>query len=201
MLTRHKILEAGLEVLEADGAHGISMRKLAKRLDVTATAIYHYFDGRESLLEAIVDEVCSKIVSQAPREGGWKDQLRGLMASMVRQSLEHPRASVWSITTYARRAPVMSLHEAIFGILLDAGFPPDQADHVKGAVLRVCVGHLVLHEAAARDWTELPADRYPHYHAVEAARLRADQVEHFKFALDAVLAGLPDPSDEGEPPA
>ncbi|MFI9591874.1 TetR/AcrR family transcriptional regulator [Nonomuraea sp. NPDC052265] len=201
MLTRHKILEAGLEVLEADGAHGISMRKLAKRLDVTATAIYHYFDGRESLLEAIVDEVCSNIVSRAPREGGWKDQLRGLMDSMVRQSLEHPRASVWSITTYARRAPVMSLHEAIFGILLDAGFPPDQADHVKGAVLRVCVGHLVLHEAAARDWTELPADKYPHYRAVEAARRRADQVEHFRFALDAVLAGLPDPNHGGEPAA
>ncbi|MEW9548337.1 TetR/AcrR family transcriptional regulator [Nonomuraea sp. NPDC050783] len=190
MLDRGRILEAGLELLEEDGQHGVTMRKLAKRLDVSATAIYHYFDGREALLEAIVEHVCGRIVSETPGEGDWAERLRGLLISMVDHLSAHPRASAWAVTAYARRAPVLKLHDAILGVLLDAGFPADKAVRVKAAVMRLCVGHMVLNEAAGREEVAYSAEEYPHYHAVEAAQRRSDQQQNFLFALDALLAGI-----------
>src|SRR6266508_4254417 len=47
VLTPDKILDAALELVDATGPDGLTMRRLADRLGVTATAIYHYFDGRD----------------------------------------------------------------------------------------------------------------------------------------------------------
>lgn len=47
---RQRILDAGRDLLLAEGIEGFSMRKLAKRIDYTATAIYFHFPDKESLL-------------------------------------------------------------------------------------------------------------------------------------------------------
>ncbi|GAA4068565.1 MULTISPECIES: TetR/AcrR family transcriptional regulator [Actinomadura] len=190
MLTRDRILDAGLELLEEEGPHGITMRKLAKRLDVTATAIYHHVDGRDVLLDAIVDRVCAAIVAEAPREGGWRDRLRGLLTVLVERASRHPRASVWAITEYARRPPVIRLHDAMLSILLDAGFTPARAVHLKGAAMRLVVGHLVILEASSREWSRAPGEGDSAFETVRPAQENAAPAEAFRVGLDALLAGI-----------
>lgn len=53
--TREKILEAGRELLLSDGFHGFSMRKLAAKVNYTATAIYFHFPDKEALLGELVE--------------------------------------------------------------------------------------------------------------------------------------------------
>jgi AcrR family transcriptional regulator len=45
-----KILEEAENIVVSSGHEELNMRDLAKRVGVTATAIYHYFDGKEALL-------------------------------------------------------------------------------------------------------------------------------------------------------
>jgi AcrR family transcriptional regulator len=53
--TREKILAAGRDLLLTEGFHGFSMRKLAARVDYTATAIYSHFPDKDALLGELVE--------------------------------------------------------------------------------------------------------------------------------------------------
>ena len=48
------ILEAARDLLAEGGVAGLSMRHIADRVGVTATAIYHYFDGKQALINRVV---------------------------------------------------------------------------------------------------------------------------------------------------
>jgi AcrR family transcriptional regulator len=44
-----RILDEGEAIIRDEGFEELNMRKLARRVGVTATAIYHYFEGKEDL--------------------------------------------------------------------------------------------------------------------------------------------------------
>jgi AcrR family transcriptional regulator len=48
------ILEAASDLLASHGLRGLSMRQVAERVGVSATAIYHYFDGKQALIHRVV---------------------------------------------------------------------------------------------------------------------------------------------------
>lgn len=189
MLSRESILDAGLQLLDEGGPPALSMRTLARRLGVTATAIYYHYAGREELLEAVVDEVCRRIVAPVPPDGPRDDRLRALATAMVDEAGAHPAVATWVITNYARQGPVLRVHELILAILHEAGVDPDAAMQVKGSLLRYCVGHLTLRAAApGPHWRELPEDEFPEHWAAGAAIDRFDPEANFRAGIDALLA-------------
>jgi len=52
--TREEILARASELYLTDGLAGLSMRKLAKEVGVTAPALYRYYEGREALVADLV---------------------------------------------------------------------------------------------------------------------------------------------------
>jgi AcrR family transcriptional regulator len=48
------ILEAARDLLAEKGLQGLSMRVVAERVGVSATAIYHYFENKQELVERVV---------------------------------------------------------------------------------------------------------------------------------------------------
>lgn len=56
MSLREEILDVSKELLIKNGFGNISMRKIAKRLDVTATSIYLYFKNKDELLLSLIEE-------------------------------------------------------------------------------------------------------------------------------------------------
>ena len=54
--TREKILAAGRELLLKGGFDAFSMRKLAAKVNYTATAIYVHFPDKEALLAELVEQ-------------------------------------------------------------------------------------------------------------------------------------------------
>lgn len=53
---RAKLIELGLEVLEAEGAEALSLRELAKMAGVSKTAPYRHFKNKEIFLASLADE-------------------------------------------------------------------------------------------------------------------------------------------------
>jgi len=53
---RDHILDVALRLMSAHGAAGMSMRQLATGCGVQVAAIYHYFDSKDALLAAVVEE-------------------------------------------------------------------------------------------------------------------------------------------------
>jgi TetR/AcrR family tetracycline transcriptional repressor len=56
-LTKAKIVDTALGLLENDGPNGLSMRLLAAKLDVATTAIYWHIGNKDQLLDALVDRL------------------------------------------------------------------------------------------------------------------------------------------------
>jgi AcrR family transcriptional regulator len=53
--TRAAILKAARNILRSEGLDGLSLRKVAGKIDYTATAIYEYFSGKDALIDALCD--------------------------------------------------------------------------------------------------------------------------------------------------
>jgi AcrR family transcriptional regulator len=53
---RERILACACDLYLAEGLEGLSMRKLAKQMGVTAPALYRHYDGREAVLADVLRE-------------------------------------------------------------------------------------------------------------------------------------------------
>lgn len=51
--TRQNILDAAYDIVKEDGWQGLSMRKIADRIEYTAPIIYEYFSNKEAILQEL----------------------------------------------------------------------------------------------------------------------------------------------------
>jgi AcrR family transcriptional regulator len=67
-----KVLREAERVVIAEGYEGINMRRLASKVGVSATAIYHYFESKEAILRKLRIGAAEKL----------NDRIRGIDASL-----------------------------------------------------------------------------------------------------------------------
>jgi TetR/AcrR family transcriptional repressor of bet genes len=65
--TRAVIIDAATVLFEAQGWSGTGMRDVARAANVTTGAVTHYFDGKDTLLEAALEEVVRRILAKQER--------------------------------------------------------------------------------------------------------------------------------------
>ena len=76
-------------------------------------------------------------------------------------------------------------------IMRKGGFSPREAVRIKGILLRLCVGHLALHESApGHEWRNLPRDRFPHYRAAGPALDASRPADVFASGLALLIAAV-----------
>ncbi len=61
-LLRQEILDAAREILVREGYDGLSMRKVAEKIDYSPTAIYLHFKDRDDLVFSVCEEVLAGLV-------------------------------------------------------------------------------------------------------------------------------------------
>lgn len=57
---RRAILDATLELVAENGFHGTAMSQVARRAGVSAGIVYHYFEGKDDLIEALYRDIKSR---------------------------------------------------------------------------------------------------------------------------------------------
>jgi TetR/AcrR family tetracycline transcriptional repressor len=81
-LSRDEVLEGALRLLDDVGLDALTMRQLAKQLDVQAGAIYWHFANKQDLIDAMVDRQLGGILA-TPVVGRWDRQLAELCRRLV----------------------------------------------------------------------------------------------------------------------
>ncbi|MFI6131981.1 TetR/AcrR family transcriptional regulator [Micromonospora sp. NPDC051141] len=87
-LSRAKIAAVAIRLADADGLDGVSIRKLAKALDVGPMRLYDYVLNRSELLDLMVDAVYADI-AEADRHDGWRDTVLAVMHRTREAALAH----------------------------------------------------------------------------------------------------------------
>ncbi|MFC8800973.1 TetR/AcrR family transcriptional regulator [Promicromonospora sp. NPDC057138] len=95
--TVDEIVQRALELVDVDGAHGLSLASVGKAVGMTPPALYHYFASREALLDALVTAGYTDLgtaVETAAREaadGPAPDRLAAIAHAWRGWALDHPR--------------------------------------------------------------------------------------------------------------
>ncbi|HUR08946.1 MAG TPA: TetR/AcrR family transcriptional regulator [Nonomuraea sp.] len=96
--SREEIVMAAMELLDAEGLTGLSMRKLGAKLGTGATSLYWYVAHKDELLELIYDEIWGEMAVPDSEVVGWRDACSVLAHSMRQVILRHP----WSADLIGR---------------------------------------------------------------------------------------------------
>jgi len=91
---QESILACACELYLSDGLAGLSMRKLAKEVGVTAPALYRYYDGREAVLADLVrhaHHVFSDYIRRGLEAPTPAERFASAAQGYFDFALEHPR--------------------------------------------------------------------------------------------------------------
>ena len=93
-LSRESIARAALDLIDAEGLAGLSMRKLGAKLGVEAMSLYHYVANKDDLLDAAVEQIYLEIEIPVPDDpAAWEATVRCRSASrFVTRWPAHPNA-------------------------------------------------------------------------------------------------------------
>ncbi|MFF6834353.1 MULTISPECIES: WHG domain-containing protein [unclassified Streptomyces] len=182
---RAACLRAARELLEEDGSAGLSLRAVARRAGVSATAPYRHYADREALVSAVAAEGYRELaehLTAAHPAPSTPDDLAAVAVAYVRFALEHPAlframfAEPCDPTSEERVAATAAISEYVRGIVRDAFPGVEDTDALATTVWALVHGLAFLHLDGKLD-TSTP----------EAV---ADQVRTSVFALFAVSPAL-----------
>lgn len=208
-LTPERIVEAALELADAEGLDALTMRRLAAELDVEAMSLYHHVPNKDALLDALVDAVIEEVRDAVSEGGGrdWRAALRARCLTARDVMVRHPWAPRLIGTRRTVPSSVLFYYEDVLGLLIDGGFSyalAHKALHALGSISLGFVQELFSPDdgfdadAAEAEFEELSA-QLPNLTAMVAAEIHAndgdvlgwcDSREEFEFTLDLVLEGL-----------
>ncbi|HEX3424852.1 MAG TPA: TetR/AcrR family transcriptional regulator [Acidimicrobiales bacterium] len=205
-LTRQRIVETALQLVERHGLDGLTMRRVAAALQVTPMSLYNHVADKAELVDLMVDYVIEDVVARSAQdEGDWEARIRGL----CRRNYEVWKAHPGIVRIYAEGVSLgpnglANLEHAV-EILRQAGFSDDDAGSAVTLLYRWSMASLVVsraqptaadqpplpqtatkEERMAAYFSALPREEIPN---IEASAMTLSATS-FDFGLDVIIAGL-----------
>ena len=91
-LSRTRIAATALELIDANGLGGLSMRKLGAELGVEAMSLYHYVTNKGDLFDAVLDQLYTEIDLPEVDDDDWESAIRLGLRSFHDVLMLHPAA-------------------------------------------------------------------------------------------------------------
>ena len=189
-LTREAITEAALALVDADGLDALSMRNVAERLGVQASALYGHVSGKQELIQLMLDRVALEIELPDPDPAHWQEQVKQFARTARRVLGSHRDLAGASLANIPTGPNMLGLMDRLLAVLAASGLPR-QAVAYAADLLPQFVTASVYEESLFRQRLE----REPAYFERIEAYFRAAPPERFPALADLVTELTA--SDEG----
>ena len=219
-LSRNRIITTAIEYVDKHGLTALTMRRLGRELGVEAMSLYRYVNGREDLLEGMVDHMVSQLHldpddDQLGDTDGWQAYLQWLAHGVRALARAHPNVFPLIATRHPAapwlRPPLRSLRivEEFLTTLVGRGFSDVRAVGAYRAFSSFLLGHLLLEASLLGAQTgpaEEPLDEgtsdvpnadqqldlrnYPHILRLEVQLSEDHAAPEFERALEDLLDRL-----------
>lgn len=161
-LTKAKIIEAALAVLDEAGLDGLTVRAVAARLDVRAPALYWHVRDKQALLDEMATEQWRRLSAELgalPEDTTWDAGMRAFAHATRRLLLAHRDGAKVFTGTYLTDPEVLRAQERPLARVVAQGFTLD--DVMRGfMLLNSFVIGFCVEEQAVLQATRAGDDRY-----------------------------------------
>jgi AcrR family transcriptional regulator len=89
-LSGEQVVATAIGLADRDGLGGLSMRRLAGELGVTAMSLYGYLPGKAELLDVMADRAYGEIARDAAPGADWRTRLAALAEQHFKLLVAHP---------------------------------------------------------------------------------------------------------------
>ncbi|MEV5708889.1 TetR/AcrR family transcriptional regulator C-terminal domain-containing protein [Actinoallomurus sp. NPDC052274] len=170
---RAEVLRTAIELLDEVGLDGLTMRLLAGRLGVRASALYRHYPSKQALLDAMVAHLVAPPGTPLSLDGPWDELLRGAATNARALMLAHRDGARLMTTFQQPSGEAVAVFRALVAALIDAGLPEDTAAIAVDTVMAYVNGYTI--EEQARKVGTWPEDRLDHA---------------FRQGLELIIAGI-----------
>jgi AcrR family transcriptional regulator len=198
-LTRARVVEAALALVEREGLEALTMRRLGRELGVEGMALYTHVRDKADLLDAVAERVLEDLEVPAGRAAPWPERVRrGVLAWAALQE-RYPRAFPLVYRPRLATHAVRDLTEELLDALREAGLDERGAVLAYEAIVvlvdSALLGRSSWSDAALqRAWREGAAEvdraRFPTYAAVARHGATLTWKEILDAGVDLLLRGL-----------
>ena len=201
-LTRQRILETALRIMDTEGLDALTMRHIGRELGVEAMSLYNHVADKEDILSGLVETVMAEYEFPPPSDD-WRETARRAARSWRSLLKAHPNVITLMSEQREPTRTVESMRPADFalGILSARGLPPEETvrafrafgGYIQGFVLAEIANmfggdaHALLPEESVEPIPDAPL---PHLASHLPFLADCDFDAEFEYGLDLMLRGL-----------
>ncbi|MCA9534492.1 MAG: TetR/AcrR family transcriptional regulator C-terminal domain-containing protein [Myxococcales bacterium] len=149
-LSRERILEDALRIVDSEGLQGLTIRRLAQELDVTPMAVYRHFKNKTDILDGLIELVIAEGQATEHDTEGWQAWIEVTFLRMRASLLQHPGVLplLGSSASYGLQS--LRITERLLGKLRGAGLGADAVARGLHLLVSYTLGAVAI-EVAARE--------------------------------------------------
>lgn len=202
-LTKDRIIEAALHVMDADGLDAVTMRRIGRELGVEAMSLYNYVEDKEDILNCVTERVMAEY-AYPEWTGDWVTDGRAMSHEWRRLLTLHP--SVTQLLA-ERHKPLEGLAaframDAALGLLRKAGLSERDAAQAFNALGGYILGFVVMEQGLMLGNDEDHARQHDEaFEALQGSGLEnvmacfphftdCNPDQQFEFGLDLIFRGI-----------
>jgi len=209
-LTRDRIIDASIDLLDSSGEGGLTFRNLSERLATGPGAIYWHIANKSDLLTAACDAIVAGTMEAHMARATPKATIRALALAIFDAIDAHPWVGS-ALTSPAGLLPMVRILEPLGQQVRALGVPDKEQWAAVSALLSYILGvggqnaangqlartrgldRSDFLEAVSTMWSQLDPDVYPFTRSVAGQlRVHDDRVD-FLAGIDLILRGIDSP--------
>ncbi|GAA5054706.1 TetR/AcrR family transcriptional regulator [Nocardia callitridis] len=205
-LSKERIVEAAIAILDSAGEGALTFRALTARLSTGAGAIYWHVANKSDLLAATTDDIVAGVLADVVENTDPDEAIRAVALGIFDAIDAHPWVGA-QLFREPWRFAMLRIFESVGGPLRALGVPEAALFDAASALVNYILGVAGQNAANARQhapnadrsaflaivaerWTELDPDEYPFVHQVAPQLREHDDREQFLAGIDLILAGI-----------
>ncbi|XYD11848.1 TetR family transcriptional regulator (plasmid) [Methylobacterium sp. NMS12] len=205
-LSKERIVEAAIKILDAQGAVGLTFRELSARLTTGSGAIYWHVPDKDALLAAATEHVIVRAKAEGVERAHPQEAIRTLALGVFDAIDAHPWLGA-QLSGNPRQPAVLRILEGLGTQVAALGIPERAWFNAATALLSLILGlagqyavgsrrsagdkdRTAFLRAVAAEWTQLDPAQYPFVRQVAAYLPEHDDREQFLAGIDLILVGI-----------
>jgi AcrR family transcriptional regulator len=183
-LHKPDVVDAATAILDSYGIADLTMRRLARELNVSPGALYWHFANKQELLGAVADRILQPTGTDAGGFG-WREKIHGICAALRDALLSHTDGAELVSSSFAtgQSARAAAIVTQLADAARDAGVAAQDAETAARTVMYYVLGFTV-DEQSRLQWDAAGAL------SDEQSVLMADTGREFGFGLQLLVDGL-----------